>query len=431
MSKEDLDLQITLENQYTAKIKQTHPDLRFMVSVHLMEHQKIELDLLGSLVPIRNENDSVLSQIKQVDLVSEDKIDLKVISNLIQVPENKLKSVEITFPKKFETLKTFDEQSKFPLWAWIIIFAFLGIASVILLMGVFRIKSSIGNLIDPIAKGFQNLSETDHRNQEPVIQEMKSSFNGFQENQNKKFTPEQLKAFFSECYWTEHDAEASALMRAYSEVSVYQELRFGAQYLDYLKQVKPGSLDFMSDAYFLNPKSAFFELSVSDTPDEMAPNCSQFRFDAKNLSALQLIQIQQLEVKPKELNVKQSSLRTLKQEMRIRFKSVEEEESVLASDQITHEIKLKLPSLFRLNALTKEEFDLVIDKLSVSELAHAWIGPSALLAEIEARLPERKLVLLKNVLQKQTPSRDHASFSRVMELCDEFQSEVHLEKKAA
>jgi hypothetical protein len=155
------------------------------------------------------------------------------------------------------------------------------------------------------------------------------------------------------------------------------------------------------------------------------------RFEAKNPGVVELMRIQTEDLVLPEIRGVQSELRILKQAIRIRFRDVEEENSVLKSGDFTEEMKLKLPSLYRLNELPEESFQSVVAQLTVSEIARCWVGPDWLLNSIEARLPERKKVLLKDLQQKVSPNRDHPAFSKLLELCDEVWSSPGEVKKAA
>jgi hypothetical protein len=285
--------------------------------------------------------------------------------------------------------------------------------AVFLMLGLFRIASGVQTVAKNLFQTGNTRGET-----EAAPRATQASPQTTGENfahTSRKWGPQQLQAIFAECYWTEQDQTASALVRNYP-TPAYTELRFGKDYMTYLMQVNPGSMDVLNDSYFMNPNPIFMEMSTSDTPASLVSQCSKIRFEKLGFTAAEMIRAQNRATSGFQTAVT-SALRSLPLVYRVKFKNTEEESFILSSDEFTDSVKLALPSLFALDRLEQNTFDEVVSSVSVTELAEAWVGPEDLLARIEARLPTRKREVFNQVKRSLTPSRDSAGFHKIMSLC--------------
>jgi hypothetical protein len=222
---------------------------------------------------------------------------------------------------------------------------------------------------------------------------------------------------------------ASALVNEFPSAS-YEDLRFGKDYLLYLRTVQPSSLAIVQEAYFYNPDPVFFEMSVQDTPAYFTRQCSQLRFNAMSLTAAEMIRAQSASA-PKMHAAVSSEMRALPNTFRVKFKDVAEEESILTSHDFSEETKLALPSLYLLQQLDATAFDQVISQVGANELAQAWVGPESVLQNIEGRLPARKREVLSKMKSSTGASRESMAFHKIVKLCQAEVVQNHEAKRAA
>ena len=402
----DYELKMKLESAYNAKIQKFHPDHHFTVNVTLAPLPKVELDLIGSHSISAGEETAIENRIQSLEVITEGELNSKEIAQLTGIadskvkitkraPETKASQSEVTKAEAKKAEPAVEAQSNFP-------FIQFGVYGLILTLGAFALFA-LRKAIRGLSDGFSSIAQTlkaNHENQEFDRSKNEAPLQETaQVARDQTYSDLQLKAMFAECYWTGKDAEASALVRAFPKIEVYQTLRYGTNYIEYLKSVSPGSLTFTQDAYFITPNSAFFEMSVEDTPIEALVSASTFRFEKKNADPSELIAAQ-LKNGEFKLDLKLSILRKLAKPIRVQFKSVEEEETILKSTQVPEAIKLQLPSLYCLKFLNQEQFETVIGKYSLQELAKAWTGPAWLLTELEAKMTERKRALFSEIKEQ-------------------------------
>ena len=104
----------------------------------------------------------------------------------------------------------------------------------------------------------------------------------------------------------------------------------------------------------------------------------------------------------------------------MKFKDIEEEDSILKSVEFDEETKLKLPSLYVLHQLSPENFETVVMGLTVNDLAEAWLGPLWIKSAILARLSARKREVLEQVQSSVKASRHSNGFQKALVLCTPF-----------
>jgi hypothetical protein len=429
-SKEDLDLQIALENQFNNKLNIAYPDIRVAVSVDLKKEKTMQLDIIGGVASIPNHDKSVAEQIEIVKVYSDEPIESEKISELLEIPVTEIKFVQLVkfvkptpaavIPASAEPL-TWLQKIRESTASYYHAIVTLGIVLALSIAGILIFSIfNIGASIQAAAKNlFQNMKSSSgesvspnaHQNKVEAAAPISAAIS------QRKWSAHQLKAIFSECYWTEQDEAAAALVQNYPGEE-YLELSFGAEYLTYLRHVKPGSLAILEDPYFTTPHPIFFNLSVADTPAYLYHECSQSRFDALQCSAVDMIRAQNSDRKKKDTQMLQASaLRNLPSSIRVRFKNTDEEDQILTSAEFNEETKLALPSLYCLQQLNDEQFNQVINQITVSELAEAWTGPAWLITQISSRLPERKREVLQQIEKTVTPSRQSRGFQKILSLC--------------
>jgi hypothetical protein len=440
-SKEDLDLQIALENQFNTKLNKAYPDVRVVVTVDLKKEHEMKLDLIGEIASVPNHNQSVAEQIESVKIFADEALESEKIAQLLEVPVNEIKMV--TFQKyvkstaaaKAETPVveplTFMEkirQSAANYYHAIVALGILLALSVAAVM-IFSIFN-VGASIQQAAKNLFNSSKSsDHAGATAAPVKSEAFTPTSAAISQRKWSAHQLKAILAECYWTEQDHSAAALVQAFPGEE-YLELGFGAEYLTYLRHVKPGGLAILEDPYFTTPHPIFFNVSVSDTPAYLYHECSQIRFDALQCSAVDMIRAQNGERKKKDSQMLQASvLRTLPSAIRVKFKDVEEEDSILQSSEFSEEIKVSLPSLYTVQQLSDAQFEQVINQITVSELAEAWTGPAWLLSKISERLPARKREVLQQIEKTVVASRHSRGFQKVVALAKAFHAKTDYQNR--
>lgn len=417
----DFELQSRFENIYTARIKQVYPELKFAIAVDVKALNQVELSLFEA-TPENPDSYQLDQRIQSVSIYSESELDLSRISELTGLSKEKINFVRLEkSPVQKKEVIPFQEALKEHLGspegfvqgiqiASFALILFLGI------MAVFVFRNSIRNLMSSMTSALQGIKsgfeEGGFGGSGSQASGSGSDFMGQTTGSaaSKTWTDEQLRAMLAECYWTHHDSEASALIRAFPRMETYLKLRFGKEYIEYLKNITPRSLDFMNDAYFLNPQSVYNELSVEDTEIQYLVGVSQFRFEAKNADPSELIKIQQSSDAGLVPESRLSHLRTLGRSIRVQFRTVAEEDSILSNTEILEEVKNGLPSLYCLRLLNSDDFERVISSFSLNKLAEGWIGPEWLLEDLESRMSERKRALFQEIKVRMNAFRSSPVF---------------------
>jgi polyhydroxyalkanoate synthesis regulator protein len=422
----DLSLQQSLEAQFQQRIKQAYPDLKFSIVVDLKPVKTVELDVFSFQSALDDENQSVVERIKKVTLFTEKSLPEKITSELIGLNSILIHQEVRTFSKlnqetaaesvkentKEDKQKDYLDQLAEQFGApYLVIIGFL-VAGLFI---IFWLTSKLISGILAIAEALQAGSSGEARSTKKVeTSSAQSSWNSVTHN----FRPDQLKSMLAECYWNKQDASAAALIRKYPEVDIYKTLRFGCIYLDYLKHVIPGKLDFINDPYFINPNPVFWDISPEDTPIEALGQCSEMRFDAANFHPIEVIKLHE---KTKDFTFvpkNKSHLRPLQFSLRVKFKDVSQESEVLKSS-LSKETLWLLPSLYRMTLLTQEQFQWVLSQVTIRDLAQAWEGPEWVLQAIMDRLPEKKRDILEQFNAKRAGDRHSTAFHTILNLCTE------------
>ena len=449
----DYAVQEQLERQYSEKIKNIYPDGKFAVSVSLAPLSRVDLDLSNYNVQVREEDADPRARVTQVKIVADAEIPAHLISSVIGIKEALIK-VEV---QSFEGIKrsiasvapgtpaeTKAENSSpgvLGKFGGLALLIFAGIFAV----GLFFVRSITRSLTELVAKADQMVSAPPPVSVEYIDKTISSrndrgggSGSGGESQRmgttarSSDYSDGQLKAFFSECYWTQNDEGASALIRQIPKMKIYQELSFGKEYISYLKGITPGGLSFLKDPYFLQPDETFYELAVEETPKTWFRSVSEMRLEKLGLTAFETLQT--VEEVPSHRG-QSSKKRHLKSQVRVHIRSVAEEAELL--EKLTsEEQKLELPSLYKLTQLTDDELVRVFEGITAKELAEAWVGPDSILNALQSKIPERKWELAKSILESDKAkapraSRESAGFKKLMQLFNEVQASRLTIKDAA
>lgn len=418
VSRDDYELQIKLESQFDQKIRQAFPQLRFVLLVDMRERKSVQLDLIDGEAKITDVNEPVFNSIERVRVLAEQEISVDSLSDVLNFPARKIEIQKLAPLKSSTGVPMTDAAPK----SWQdtmkeylpFIHTFLiGLGAVIaalLFMAMTRIAASIVEVGKALFQQSQK-RESPTDGDEPKKKPAEPAFPPARSQHS--FSAQQLKAMLAECYWTEHDSGAAALIREYPNAAAYQELRFGAEYLHYLKSVPTGDLQFIHDPYFLYPVDSLQDLSVQDTPPALANQVSQMRFECLNFGATELIRAQQIGFASTKAFSKQSELRTLITPLKVKFKDVQEEEAILQSKDFDLQTKISLPSLFVLQQLPAQDLQEILGQMSVNELCEAWIGPESVLQTIEKQIPERKKRVFQEVKGTIEAGRETRGFRKL------------------
>ncbi|MBF0315979.1 MAG: hypothetical protein HQK50_08775 [Oligoflexia bacterium] len=433
---QELDKKQMYETYFRDKIKGAFPDTRLVVDVTLKQTKDVSIGLF----PYRTKNpdDHLFSidKVKQLLIYSDGPLDKKLIASMLNLSPSKIQFKRVVFdspslslaptptPAPANTPVPTPVPNPIPIYSnelqkashffetnnmmfWFV----LGSITIALAILVFISFS--------LFKISRRTSEIKNHSASLPPQQQQSSYppplsSGPYSNshlsQDHPYTPKQLKALFSECYWTESDASAAALIRKFPDISTYLELDFASEYIHFLQTMGPGDLTFLEDAYFLNPYDEMFFLSPSDTPKTWRNYVSKLRFDKMNISVEESLTL----IDERPIPLPKSRPRILKIKPRIVINSLAEEESLL--NNLLEDQKLKLPSLYKLFILPHEKKREILSKYSAAELAEAWIAPQYILSDLEKLLPERKLYLMKAL--NKAPSRESFIFQKMIQECE-------------
>ncbi len=386
---------IEIEKNFEIKLRHFFPDNKFSLSVTVKVIKPQEMTLFGDVKV--DEDEEVLKNISGVKVVTDADVTSETIGQILGV-NGKLVRLE-----KFDLKRP---EVKVGEWDEVLAFAskyqmtlvFFGIMSIIicLMIATVIIKNSISDIPAPIARAFGEASSPREAQVEKKFEQKEV------QNFKKDPKPIQLKAILSDLYWTSMDAEASYFIRQHQEIEVYQELSFGIDYINYLKMIAPQPFNIWDDPYYLSPNEAFLEMSISDMKAEYFLNCSSIRLKLCSHSSYELAKLRLSANKRQSvIEAKKSAKRELEPSFVFKFSTIEEEEEFLSSD-LPEYVKHQSPSLYLFSELSDEAFNEIAKDFSVKELAECWIGPKAILSIIRQRLPERKGMLLDEILKSTT-----------------------------
>jgi hypothetical protein len=449
-----------LERNFRDKIRTALPNVRFSLDVEFIPYARVALSILGSEAGVRESTEATLNRVKTVHFYSDRSLPPETVALILGIPRKKIQLRTAPFAKLESeptavTASTTEPEDKkvdapnsdssaamataptpiventsnfqhFVDSNFKIILLFL--LSTLAFVGLV-ISRSMGWIRNSITGLGKTLAETGIKTTgsdlgpNPVSDPRREPDSGRREVSARNFGGEnepselQILAYFSECYWAGEDESASGLVRRFPRAELYQKLSFGAEYIDYLRNVDPGSFDLMVDSYFVSPRPEYYELSVHDTPKAALRLASEMRIRASRVPSVELLQIQELRTAVIFSGLK-SAHRDLPTIYRVELKSVDEERSLLTTNELSEEIKRRLPSLFRLTFLTPEDQTRIFDEMTAYEIAEAWIGPEEVLASLLPQIPLRKRELLRDLNGKISATRDSASFRRLLRRTD-------------
>jgi len=407
----DFELKNEFEKTFERKLSILYPDNKFMVNVALNAEAKIESNLFGSIEVQSNQSFSI-KRIKKVNIATDSDLTADVYAGLLEIPQTKItiqKSASYQKPiseekppkelkdPKDKKDKNQDKSPISPLEKGLI--ALFGV----LVCGlIFWGVTALRKLSETIFQASQK-TKSEESNIEPVNRKNNSTSsegNFSNHSADNSFVPrkDQLKAIFSDLYWSHEDAKAAALVMKYQEVSAYKELSFGEDYLKYLRSVSPQKCNFWEDSYYVSPNESLSEISLEDMQVEDYLVCSQFRLQHCPFSSVTLASSVLKKQATSARSFKASSHRVFAPPVVVSFKSVKDEEEFFSSN-LPENVKFQVSSLCLLQFCEESVFVSLVDAMNVNELANIWVGPEAALTSLMERIPERKKNLLKDVLE--------------------------------
>jgi hypothetical protein len=241
---------------------------------------------------------------------------------------------------------------------------------------------------------------------------------------------ESLSALIADCYWSSLDSYGSFLWQGCSasqRQAMLQKLDFAEAYSYFIGGL-PGE-DFGADqeACFLSPlpihhldNKALTEI-IRKHPG-LLYRISSLRRSSLALSAPERVTLTREAISkpvtavPDFTSLRPSPKRELKRILPIPIRSIEEEQELLKLPGLTADLKRSIQSLGWLSELPAAQIQEILKPFAARELAEAWIGPPAVLAKLEAALPESKLKLVQSYGQKVAPNRNSPCFQTLHRL---------------
>jgi hypothetical protein len=421
-----------IEQQIQAKLHALYPNYRFALRVHLKAAAKVELDMLGESVEISSGDGASIRQIQQLEIFTNDPIPVESIAIVVGILPSQIKTSKLpgTNPAVPEVTSPAEsvETVQHPL-LWILAAGFF---SMVLLLGVLALI--FRNSLDVLSRTLTAAAKRDAGTQEPESiphTEIASTSSFSSPARERRWSDTQLVAAFAECYWCESDQEAAALVQQHPKIKAYQALSFGADYIEYLRGVQPSNTEFLKDPYFLSPDSRLLLVSVRETPPSLISMLSELRFRKLQMSAEALVQAQISSPAERDFQLPPSEHRSLRPRVRVLFRDIQDEKQFLESGKIPEEVKMSAESLYCVLRLSDSDLKSVLNQVSLRELAEGWIAPDFVLNGLARRLPERKNLLLKEILVRARPSYSTNGFKKIVRLAQTAQTQSAAGEMAA
>lgn len=235
-----------------------------------------------------------------------------------------------------------------------------------------------------------------------------------------------LTELFGDCYWCEADGYAHFLWRSLpvaQRAQLLEKIPFTKDYVPYFFNLPPENLAVHEHPYYLSPQ-ALWSTSQTDLKNQIAakPNLwtaiSPLRQQTLDLNLAQKLEaVQNQRPTAVQFTNAKSPLREFPKAADFGDLSDADELSLFEKpDQVPEPLRANVKTLVWL-ALKDDDFIREnLASFNARSLAQAWIGPQDVLQKLERCLPEKKSVLLKEYLEKVSPSRKSSTFQQLARL---------------
>lgn len=241
-----------------------------------------------------------------------------------------------------------------------------------------------------------------------------------------KFSLAQLKAIFSDCYWSHEDEYASFCWKQIdmdTKTKLLDETPFMAKYVEYILELKGVDKKMADSPYYFYPmpiellSNENLAILMEEHPAlylELSP------IRQKNIHLSPKLRIKAMSVDPESqidnsifTGLNPSVPRVLDKKYTFSFNSMEEEVEILSMSEADLSVIKSFPSIGWGLRLPEETLKQVLDMFNAKELALAWIAPVDVLEKFKILIPEKKAKLLESYLETMKPDRTSDSYKRL------------------
>jgi len=280
------------------------------------------------------------------------------------------------------------------------------------LMGLVSFSAFLGAILFFKSKNSEGQAEK----KEPA-QTVASSWEGY--------TEDSWAAILSDCYWCEEDAYAAFLWQKVPSAQkkyVITSTAFLSKYLENVISIEGLNKDYFKHPYYLNPMSVNHLDNKTVTEmvrkhPSLLSRLSPMRRIALRFTAVERVRVEQEAAlkagAPDLMRLPADRERHFQPETLIPFVNIQEEEELLKIKDLSIELKARIPSLQWLCELSPDSRMSLLDSMSLRELAHAWVGPKAVLDVLSSNLPRHRKMELQGYLREIVPSRESTEFKKL------------------
>ena len=303
----------------------------------------------------------------------------------------------------------------------------VGLFLLLMLIYVWRAPSAIRSASKNLTKDLKDLSSEGLGKPENAALNVKSTLENArpmetiesapEESSLEELNPDGVRALLADCYWSEQDEYAHWLWSHWTQeqkAEVIRSLPYAYDYANHFTRLESKPLQYHRHPYYLSPMPiemvsnedlGLWLLNQKTQPKLFSPVRQQkIHVPLKNrLDWLESNESSAATSLPKS----SEQVRKLPQNMAGSSLSLDDENYILSHhEQIPSELIPELRSWVWLWLQDADFQEQILSEFTAQELADSWLGPAEVLEALMQKMPDRKQILLQDLLPKSTQRRD-------------------------